>query len=126
MRKILIVTRQKNKFSELVKALETENKCQTVWAGSFQTALASLAESPPDVVILDEILDGVTGLEMAKKIVLTNALINIAVVSRLSDEDFHEAGEGLGILAHLPPDPGRPEAEMLLTLLSNISVITTN
>ena len=41
-------------------------------------------------------------------------MVNTAVVSPLSDEEFHEASEGLGILGRLSTDPGMSEASELL------------
>ena len=43
----------------------------------------------------------------------TPALINLAVVSSLSGEEFHEASEGLGILAQVPPEPTAADGKML-------------
>lgn len=48
---------------------------------------------------------------------MINAMVNTAVVSPLSDEEFHEASEGLGILVRLPLEPGADEACELLRRL---------
>ena len=47
-------------------------------------------------------------------------MINCAAVSSLTSEDFHEAGEGLGILMQLPVEPGQEYADMLLEQLKSI------
>ena len=49
-------------------------------------------------------------LSLVQKLLTVNALVNTAVVSPLSDEEFHEASEGLGILGRLPEEPGIGEA----------------
>ena len=41
---------------------------------------------------------------------MVNAMVNTAVVSPLSDEEFHEVSEGLGILGRLPNEPGMSDA----------------
>ena len=46
-----------------------------------------------------------------------NASLNVAVITDLEPEAFHEASEGLGILCPLPPDPGASDAEPLLERL---------
>ena len=43
------------------------------------------------------------------------------VVSGLSEADFHEAGEGLGILKRLPPNPDAAAAREQLTALQAVS-----
>jgi len=47
-------------------------------------------------------------------------MVNCAVVSSLLTEDFHEAGEGLGILRQLPANPGLEYAKELLEQLKKI------
>jgi hypothetical protein len=42
------------------------------------------------------------------------------VVSPLSDEEFHEASEGLGILGRLPNNPGMNDASELLHKLKTV------
>jgi hypothetical protein len=49
-----------------------------------------------------------------------NAFIQTAVVSRLSHDAFHEASEGLGVLAQLPPAPGRDDARRILEMLRQL------
>jgi two-component SAPR family response regulator len=83
-------------------------------AGSGGGTLAWLLKNSADLVVAAEQLDDMNGLEFAKKLVIQNPMVNCALVSSLSEGDFHEASEGLGILAKLPPDPGEPEAVDLL------------
>jgi hypothetical protein len=45
------------------------------------------------------------GLDLVRRLLPINALINTAVISDLPPETFHEASEGLGIMAQLPPNP---------------------
>ena len=51
---------------------------------------------------------------------MVNAMVNTAVVSPLSDEEFHEASEGLGILGRLPNEPGMSDAVELLHKLITV------
>ena len=63
-------------------------------------------------------------MELVQKLLLVNAMVNTAVVSSLSDEEFHEASEGLGILGRLPNDPGMSDAvEMLHKLKTVLGVV---
>jgi hypothetical protein len=72
-------------------------------------------------MIIDEAVDGKQGFDIAREIIALNAMINLALVSPLSDEDFHEAGEGLGILARLSAAPGQAEAAKLIANFKRLS-----
>ena len=48
------------------------------------------------------------------------ASVTTAAVSSQPQDVFHEASEGLGIMAHLPPRPGKFEAEQLLKTLNQL------
>jgi len=50
-----------------------------------------------------------------------NAMINTVVISDLSPEDFHDAGEGLGIMAQLPLDPAKSDALEVLSRIRRLS-----
>jgi DNA-binding response OmpR family regulator len=82
--------------------------------------ISMIAEGNFDLVVADENLGDMTGLEFIRAIVSKKPLINCAAISSLTSEDFHEAGEGLGILMQLPVRPGQEHAEILLEQLRNI------
>jgi hypothetical protein len=65
-------------------------------------------------VIIDSDLPDIAPLDLVLKLVKVNAMVNTAVVSPLSDEEFHEASEGLGVLGRLPVNPGERDAAGLL------------
>jgi hypothetical protein len=44
-------------------------------------------------------------LELVQKLLMVNAMVNTAVVSPLSEAEFHDASEGLGVLGRLPGEP---------------------
>jgi DNA-binding NarL/FixJ family response regulator len=79
-----------------------------------------IAEDDFDLVVADENLGDMTGLEFIKAIVAKRPMVNCAAVSSLTPADFHEASEGLGILMQLPIRPGPEHAEKLLEQLKNI------
>ena len=118
---IVIVTNDKDKFSSLERGLRGESDCRIVWENSVKGACDAASGAPPRLMIVDEEVDGLSNFEIARQIVLTNALANLAVVSSLSHDDFHEAGEGLGILVQLPPWPGEDEASRLLEAVKQVS-----
>ncbi len=73
----------------------------------------------------DENPGGMTGLELAEKVVRINPMINCAVVSSLTPAEFHEASEGLGLLAQLPVRPGVAQAEDILKRLREVICLTS-
>ncbi len=83
-------------------------------------ALEAARTSAPHLVIIDTDLPDTAPVDLVQKLLMVNALVNTAVVSPLSDEEFHEASEGLGILSRLPIEPGRSAAEVLLSKLRRV------
>ncbi len=54
---------------------------------------------------------------MVMEMITVNAMVNAAVISSLSDAEFHDRSEGLGILCRLPPQPDGNDSEALLQKL---------
>ena len=117
MKHILLVTSQEKKFAEFIESLTRENAVEVIPTGSAQEALNRLADAMPDLVIIDEDVDGTPGLEIARDILMKNAMLNQVLVSSLSSDEFHEASEGLGIMLQLPPEPDAAQAEIVLKTL---------
>ena len=126
MFKVLLVTAKRDHLENLGSSLAQHHEVQLSWAGSGQEALDYIRDTPPDLVITDEKVGDMTGLEMVSKIVSINFMVNYAVVSSLSSDAFHEAGEGLGILAKLPVHPGPQYAEGLLDRLKEIQGLSSS
>jgi CheY-like chemotaxis protein len=116
---ILLASRDKASMSAFKAGLE-KNQAQTAWAQSGSIAIAKLTEGNFDLVVTDENLGDMTGLEFIEKVISKKPMVNCAVVSSLLPADFHEASEGLGILMQLPARPGQEQAEKLLRQLKNI------
>jgi DNA-binding response OmpR family regulator len=121
MPQILILTNHTAKFSDLAKVLSVEAQCHVQWADSVSAARLAASEARIDLMIIDEAVDGKQGFDIAREIIALNAMINLALVSPLSDEDFHEAGEGLGIMARLSAAPGQAEAAKLIANFKRLS-----
>lgn len=120
MLKLLLVSPDKDSLSELASALEKEDNVNLSRAGSGARALEIILDTVVDLVVTDEKLGDMTGIEFARRLLSVNPMINCASVSHLSSEDFHEASEGLGLLAQLPIRPGEGEAKDLLQRLKNL------
>jgi len=117
--RILVVSQDKASMSAFKSGLE-KDQVQTAWAGSGSNAIVKIAEGRFDLVVTDENLGDMTGLEFIEKVISIKPMVNCAAVSSLLPDDFHEASEGLGILSQLPAGPGQEQAEKLLGQLQTI------
>jgi PleD family two-component response regulator len=118
--KVLLVSPDKNAFSAFSSALADHSDVELLWASSGKGALDIASGATIDLVVTGEELRDMTGLELAGKLLSISFMINCAAVSDLSPEAFHEASEGLGVLAQLPLKPGKEHAEELVQRLKQI------
>ena len=114
MMKLLLVSPDKSSLSELASALKEHDDVELLTTESGEKALAMVSESTVDLVVTDEELGDMTGLEFARRLISLNPMINCATVSGLEPERFHEVSEGLGLMDQLPTRPGKEDAERLL------------
>lgn len=120
MIRLLFVTPARDSFAGLASALERRDGVELFWAQSGGKALDRVADTLFDLVVTDEFLGDMTGLELAERMLSVNPMIYCAAVSTLSSKQFHEASEGLGLLAQLPAVPDKEQAEALLQRLIDL------
>ena len=125
MLKILLVSPDKGCLSGLASAWMESGAVDLMWAESGKMALGIAADTAIDLVVTDERLGDMTGLEFAGKLLAVNPMINCASVNHLPHEAFHEASEGLGLMVQLPVHPDKEHAEVLLQRLKYIKSLTT-
>jgi CheY-like chemotaxis protein len=123
MIKLLLVTPDKESFCDFTLTLTKNDDVEVSRAETGQEALAMLSKNPVDLVIVDDSVGDMTGIEFMKKLLSINPMINCAAVSPLPHEAFHESSEGLGVLAQLPVAPGKPDAENLLKRLNDLKIL---
>lgn len=121
MKKILIYSEQSERFARLADRMSADGTYAVSNIGTGQADLKEAAGSTPALLIIDEEVKGRPGLEIARDVVMSNPMVNLAVVSSLSEEDFHEASEGLGILARVSPEPGEKDGALLLEALAGVN-----
>ncbi|MFO7963687.1 MAG: NifB/NifX family molybdenum-iron cluster-binding protein [Desulfobacterales bacterium] len=117
---ILVVSPKRDFFSELSSQTLNRKDVLVSRVSTGEKALVMVSGHPYSLVVVDEKLPDMAGLEFVEKTVATNPMINSALVSRLSGGKFHEASEGLGILMQLPPEPDAGHAKDLITRLESI------
>jgi DNA-binding NarL/FixJ family response regulator len=120
MLKLLLISNNMNPLADFSSALKDDNDVELICANSGETALKMVKDNDIDLVISDEELEDMSGLAFISKLILVNPMLNCVAVSSLSEKDFHEASEGLGVMNHLPVNPGAGDAEELLKNLRRI------
>lgn len=120
MHRLLVVSPNKEALSVLGSTLADHSNVNLFWVESGGKALETVSNTTFDLVVTEERLEDMTGFELAGKLISVNPMINCAVISTLSPEDFHEASEGLGLLAQLPAQPTKEHTEELLQRLKNL------
>jgi len=124
MLKLLLVSSDKDALFDLASALAKYGDVELSWAESGETALNLASDAAIDLIVTDERLGDMTGLEFTAKLLTVNPMINCASVSSLSHEKFHKESEGMGLLAQLPIKPGKEHAKDLLQRLKYIKGLT--
>jgi CheY-like chemotaxis protein len=120
MIRLLFVTPSKDSLAGWASALERNKEVESSWAESGGKALDMVGDTPFDLVVTDEFLGDMTGLQLAERMLSVNPMIHCVALSSLSSEEFHEASEGLGLLAQLSAVPDKDQAEELLQRLMDI------
>ena len=120
MLRLLVVSPNRDALSVLASTLADHSDVNLFWVESGGKALETVSDTAFDLVVTDEKLRDMTGFELAGKLISVNPMINCAVISALSPEDFHEVSEGLGLMAQLPVQPSKEQTEELLQRLKNL------
>lgn len=125
MLRILLVGRNPETLADFADQLSRREGIAVSKAGSGKAVWDILGKTKVDVVVTDEKLADGDSLPFVKELTKRQPLINCAMVSSLSPEDFHEATEGLGVFMQLPVEPGAEEASKMMQLLESISALLT-
>lgn len=64
-------------------------------------ALARCKANAPDLVVVDDHLPGMEGLQLVAELLRFSWTTSAILVSQLDEESVHERAEGLGILGHV-------------------------
>lgn len=117
MLRILLATTRQATFRSFVDGLFSDRDVRLEMAPSKSDVLDAAHDNPPHLAVIDSELPDVEPLSLVSELLVVNAAINTAVISSLSDKDFHDAYEGLGVLGRLPVVPDENDAKNLLQKL---------
>ena len=123
MLSIVLVTLEPDNFLELAKQLKTNPQVQISFVKTKVEAIKIASTAKPVLMIIDAQPDDLSVFQMVRDLIMLNAGIPIAVVSQMPEKEFETASEGLGILAQLKPNPGRTEAQMLISKLKILKTL---
>jgi chemotaxis response regulator CheB len=115
--RILVISHRAEDLGDFIKALEQDANTEVALAPTGEAALEMVGICPPDLAVVDTGLAEQGPFEMVTKLMKANVMVNTAVISSLSEDDFHELSEGLGVLVQLPPEPAAEQAVDLLEKL---------
>jgi len=117
---ILIVSKNRSMFSAVTDYLNKQEDIRVVHVQHGAEALDIVGDRSITLVISGEDLGDMTGLEFARRLVAADPLAYCALASPLTAEGFHEASEGLGLLAQLPVSPVESDGEAVLNKLRRV------
>ncbi|MGC9194975.1 MAG: response regulator [Syntrophobacteraceae bacterium] len=117
---ILLVTARKDRMQAFIDGISRESEVQLELATAGSQALEMVRSACPDLVIVDSTSEKLDAPDMVRRIIGVNAMANTAVVSSLSEAEFHDKYEGLGILSRLPEEPGGNDAKSLVQKLRKL------
>ena len=120
MMRILLVSDNPSGFDSLHQGLLKQSGVMVDMAGTLDEAMAGISVDMPALVVVDESLGGVSGKQVIEDMIRKNPMVNTALVSPLSDEDFHEDTEGLGILMPIRKNAGEAQARELIERLEKL------
>jgi PleD family two-component response regulator len=118
---IVLLSPQAASWLDFVNTLKKELGADIETARSGAEALELAREKNPMAIIVDQGIEDLSGFGLVHQLMTINAMINVAWVSDLPADTFHEKTEGLGILMQLSPHPDLSEACQLAESLRQIT-----
>ncbi len=118
--KIMLAGNAAERLAPLAAGLWNEVEPELFQAESCSDVLDLLAARSIELVVIDEDLADMKGVDMARILAEKHPFVNCMLVSSLPADDFHEVTEGLGVLMQLPSPPDMGVASEVLSHLSEI------
>lgn len=118
--RLVVTTSRTGEWKEFMETLRQQQGVELLLAEDGEQALAMVRDNGPFAVLIDADLSGMEPLALVAEVLRTNAMVHCVVGSALADDDFHEASEGLGVAARIPPNPKADDARMMLNTLRDL------
>ena len=117
---ILLVTVRRDIIHSFAEGLSSDPEVLLEQVTSGAEALSIVCTKCPHLVIVDSGSPDTDPLDLVREMISVNAMVNTAVLSPLSDAEFHDKSEGLGVLCRLPAEPGANDSKVLLQKLRGV------
>ena len=114
---VILASARPGRLATFAGTLARTTTAQVEIVASWDEVLHRVRTAPPAVLVIDEDLDEADPLDRARELLRVDPWVHVAVVTPLDGAAFHEAAEGLGIVAPIPPEPGADDAESLARTL---------
>lgn len=118
---IIIASPRGDDLNLFIQGLENEGALVRLAKTKLKT-LELVKARTPHLVVVDDCLSDVQPLTLVKDLMLIDAMINTAVITGISAEQFHEKGEGLGILTSICQQPDAQDAKALIQRLRKLAL----
>ena len=119
MIKILLASLNSEMFSDMIAAFQSHNvRIDSIQSGS--SALTLIAKRSYNLLITDEHLPDMPGKTLIERTITHNPFMNCVAVSTLTNKEFHDEFEGLGVLMQFPPAPDTTDVQKILDHLDKI------
>ena len=118
LRRVLIVDDER-KNRQLLEVILAEDGYQLLTASCGEDALAMIALSAPDLVLLDVMMPGIDGYQVAMRIKADpeTAHIPVIILTTLGDRNSMAHGLGAGAVQHLTKPVNRAELRACVSAL---------
>lgn len=120
MLQILLLTIRQEATRRFADTISSDPGANLEAVSSVSVALDIVRNRLPHLAVIDYAFPDINWVDVVREMIAVNAMVNTAVLSPLSDADFHEKTEGLGILCRLPPEPDDKDAGYLLQKLREV------
>jgi len=117
---IFVASSRLEALRSFLNVLSMESDVSIQSASSGKEALDAVTRKAPAVMVVD-VVDDMSALELVAGVLTRNAFVNMAVVSDLSEEAFHEQSEGLGVLMRLDDPPAPLQAAELIQKINALA-----
>lgn len=121
MKTIILASPQIEQWQEFSDALQTDARFNIVKVRSGAEAIEAARTVKTLAVAVDADLGDLPGIELVRRLIGIDAMINTALASDAPEEQFHEETEGLGILMKLSPLPNSAEAGRFAECLRQVT-----
>lgn len=123
---IILASDERSSFVGFIETLQAQPALIVKHVGSPRQAEQEIQAGHVDVLVVDESVDGVDGLQFVRDMTYRFPLVNCALVSPLPPSDFHEKTEGLGLFMQLPHRPGTEDAAQMIEIIGKIYGLLEN